>query len=309
MRWTHGWVVACLAALILCLNPASATPKRVVSTFLCTDEYVFRLEPRDRIAALSFEATDRTPVVSTIADAANGIPTIRPSAETVLNYRPDLVVMYQFTMPELHAQLARIGVPVLDVPWANSLADVRRITAMLGDKLGARDRAGALLKEMDTKIAAARAAAPHPSVDTLIYEPNGYASSGGVTAEIMTLSGLKDISSGMGLTRLDTLPIESVIAHPPELVILSGDRHTQNSRADLVQHHPALRALEGRSHVAWARLTPLLCPGPWSLDAAAVFTALGKQARSNTHLSSPASVDAPASARGKGTQAPRGAAP
>jgi len=292
MRWAHGWVAACLAALILVMNPAIAAPKRVVSTFLCTDEYVFRLVPRDRIAALSFEATDRNPVVSTIADAASGIPTIRPSAETVLNYRPDLVVMYQFTMPELHAQLARIGVPVLDVPWANSLADVRRITAMLGEKLGARDRAGALLKEMDAKIAAARAAAPHPPVVTLIYEPNGYASSGGVTTEIMTLSGLKGVSPELHLTRLDTLPIESVIAHAPELVILSGDRHTQNSRADLVQHHPALSALEGRSYVAWARLTPLLCPGPWSLDTAATFTTLAAEARKAN--SSPAK-------RGRGT--------
>jgi iron complex transport system substrate-binding protein len=279
MRWTHSWVAACLAALILGTNPAFAAPKRVVSTFLCTDEYVFRLLPRERIAALSFEATDRNPVVSTIADAAQGLPAIRPSAETVLNYRPDLVVMYQFTMPELHAQLARIGVPVLDVPWANSLADVRRITAMLGEKLGARDQAGTLLKEMDAKIATARAAAPRPPVATLIYEPNGYASSGGVTADIMTLSGLKDVAPGLRLTRLDTLPVESVIAHAPELVILSGNRHTQNSRADLVQHHPALRALEGRSDVAWAQLTPLLCPGPWSLDAAATFTALGDKAR------------------------------
>ncbi len=280
MRQTHGWVAACLAALILGPDPAPAAPKRVVSTFLCTDEYMFRLVHHDPDrTALSFEAADRNPVVSTIADAAQGIPAIRPSAETVLNYRPDLVVMYQFTMPELHAQLARIGVPVLDVPWANSLADVRRVTAMLGDRLGARDRAVALLKEMDAKIAAARAAAPHPPVATLIYEPNGYTSSGGMTVEIMTLSGLKDAAPGLRLTRLDTLPVESVIAHPPELVILSGDRHTQNSRADLVQHHPALRALEGRSRVAWARLTPLLCPGPWSLDAAATFTALAAEAR------------------------------
>jgi iron complex transport system substrate-binding protein len=279
MRRTHGWVAACLASLILGLGPAASAPRRVVSTFLCTDEYVFRLVPRDRIVALSFEATDRFPVVSTIADAAHGMTAIRPSAETVLTLKPDLVVMYAYTMPELHAALMRSGTPFLDVPWANSLADVRRITTMLGGKLGARDRAAALLKDMDAKIAAARRAAPHPPVRTLIYEPNGYASSGGVTAEIMTLSGLLDGAPGMKLTRLDTLPVESVIAHAPELLILSGDRHAANSRADLVQHHPALRALEGRSFVAWTKLTPLLCPGPWSLDAAEAFTSLGKQAR------------------------------
>jgi iron complex transport system substrate-binding protein len=305
MRKTHGWVAACILGLTLTANPAASAPKRVVSTFLCTDEYVFRLVPRGHIAALSFEATDRNPVVSTIADTARDIPAIRPSAETVLTLKPDLVVMYAFTMPELHAALARTGTPFLDVPWANSLADVRRITTMLGETLGAPDRAAALLRDMDKKIEEGERAAPRPPVATLIYEPNGYASSGGVTAEIMTLSGLRDAAPGMKLTRLDTLPVENLIAHPPALLILSGDRSKQNSRADLVQHHPALRALEGRSFTAWAQLTPLLCPGPWSLDAAATFTALGQRA----HLSSPASVDAPASTRGKGTQVSKGAEP
>ncbi len=279
MHRAHGWGAAFCLGLFLFSNQAVAAPQRVVSTFLCTDEYVFRLLPRERIAALSFEATDRRPVVSTIADAAAGIPAIRPSAETVLSFDPDLVVMYSGTMPSLHAELARAGVDVLDVPWAASLADVRRITAMLGEKLGAEKRAAAMLSRMDSAIAQAKAAAPKPPVRTLIYEPNGYATAGGVTDEIMALSGLTDVAPELRPTRTDTLPVESVIARAPELLILSGERAMPNSRADLVQHHPALAAV--KSHVAWTKLTPLLCPGPWSLDAAATFTALGAQARSS----------------------------
>lgn len=277
MRRTHGWAATALGVLILAANPAFAAPKRVVSTFLCTDEYVFRLLPRERIAALSFEATDRDPVVSTIADAARGIPAIRPSAETVLGFAPDLVVMYEGTMPILHAQLAHAGVAVLDVPWGNSLADVRRITAMLGDKLGAPERARALLAEMDRKIPHA----PGAPVRTLIYEPNGYASSGGITAEIMKLSGLADVAPELRPTRTETLPVETVITRAPQLLILSGDANARNSRADMVQHHPALAAFHGT--VAWAKLTPLLCSGPWSMDAAATFTAL----RAKTESPSP----------------------
>jgi iron complex transport system substrate-binding protein len=273
MRRTHGWAAAAVAASILAANPAFAAPKRVVSTFLCTDEYVFRLLPRERIAALSFEATDRHPVVSTIVDAARGIPTIRPSSEAVLGFAPDLVVMYEGTMPILHAQLARAGVAVLDVPWANSLADISRITTMLGDKLGAPERAKALLAEMDRKI-------PHGSgapVRTLIYEPNGYASSGGITGEIMKLSGLSDAAPELHPTRTETLPVETVITRAPQLLILSGDANAWNSRADMVQHHPALAAFRG--YTAWAKLTPLLCPGPWSMDAAETFVRLGAKAR------------------------------
>ena len=281
MRKLHGWVAATLTALILSTNPTASAPRKIVSTFLCTDEYVWRLVPHEDIAALSFEASDRQPVVSTIADAVTraGTPTIRPSAETVLPFKPDLVVMYAGTMPQLHAQLVRTQVPVLDVPWANSLVDVRNVTKMLGEKLGAPDRAAQMLAEMDRKIADAKARALRPPVKTLIYEPNGYSSTGGMTDEIMTLAGLRNVASDLSPTRLSTLPVETVIARAPELVILSGDPREQNARANLVQHHPALRALDGRSETAWTQLTPLLCPGPWSLDAAAKFEKLGEAAR------------------------------
>ncbi len=137
LRWT--W----LAVLLALAAPAEAQPHHVVSVFLCTDEYVFRLLPRDRIAALSVLAGDKHPVVSTIADKVQGIALIRPDAESVLSKHPDLVVMYQGTNPRLVAQLKSAGVSILEVPWANSLADVRRVTIMLGEKLGAEDRARA----------------------------------------------------------------------------------------------------------------------------------------------------------------------
>ena len=279
MRRAHGWVAGLLAGLILSTASMASPPHRIVSTFLCTDEYVFRLVPRAHIAALSFEATDRFPVVSTIADEAAHMHVLRPSAETVLELAPDLVVMYAGTMPALHAALARANVKVLDVPWAGSLADIRRVTTLLGEKLGAPDRARKLLAAMDAQIAAARARAPSPPVRTLIYEPNGYSATGGMTGELMTLSGLSDTGAALGHTRLDTLPIEAVIAHPPELLILSGDPEVMNSRADLVQHHPALATLKDRTMIAWAGLTPLLCPGPWSANAAAMFSELANRAR------------------------------
>ncbi|MBV8977416.1 MAG: ABC transporter substrate-binding protein [Alphaproteobacteria bacterium] len=279
MRLLHGWIVLCLASAVPAGASPAASPGRVVSTFLCTDEYVFRLLPRNHIAALSFEATDRHPVVSTIADVAKGIAAIRPSAEGVLSLRPDLVVMYRDTMTPLHAQLAAAGVRILDVPWATSLGDVRRITHWLGGTLGARARADALLAQMDRALAHARAVAPRPPVRTLIYEPNGYATSGPLVGELMSAAGLVDTAPQLRLTRADTLPLEAVIAKAPELLILNGNPNAANTRAALVQHHPALAALSGNSKVAWADLVPLLCPGPWSVEIAPILADLGRQAR------------------------------
>ena len=51
------------------------------------------------------------------------------------------------------------------------------------------------------------------------------------------------------------------------------------ARAYAVLHHPALKALAGRTHMEFAKLTPLLCPGPWSLDSAETLVKLGRAAR------------------------------
>ncbi len=257
----------------------AAPPQRVVSTFLCTDEYVFRLVPREHIAALSFEAGDRHPVVSTIADRVGGIAQIHPSTETVLDFKPDLVVMYAGTNARLHANLKALDVPILDVPWDNSLADIRRTTRWLGGKFGAPDKAAAMIAAMDARLAAARRAAPRPPVRTLIYEPRGYATIGAVTQELMTLAGLVNAAPAYRADRTGAVAVEDVIATAPQLLIFSGRRHVQNARADLILHHPALAALDGRTLSAWDPLTPLLCPGPWSADAAASFAALGRKAR------------------------------
>jgi iron complex transport system substrate-binding protein len=250
-----------------------------VSTFLCTDEYVFRLVPRAHIAALSFEAGDSHPVVSTISDRVGGIVQIHPSTETVLNLHPDLVVMYESTMPRLHANLLALGVPVLDVPWSNSIGDIRKTTLMLGDKLGAREQAQAMLSEMDAKLAAVRSSAQRPAVRALLYEPNGYASTDPVTQDLMRAAGLVDAAPGLRPTRSGTIPVEAVIAAAPELLVFSGNRAAKDSHAVLVQHHPALVSLEGRTYSAWASLLPLSCPGPWSADAAKTFSDLGRKAR------------------------------
>src|SRR5581483_12332999 len=159
MRFMHAsHVLAIFFAGLCAAQAAIAAPQHIVSAEVCTDEYVFRLLPRDRIAALSYLAADRHPVVSTIVDRVKGIPLVHENAEEILSHHPDLVVTYQGVDQKLHALLQAAGVPVLDVPWANSLADVRAVTRMLGDAFGERARAEALLREMDAKLAAARAA-------------------------------------------------------------------------------------------------------------------------------------------------------
>ncbi|HEX2591877.1 MAG TPA: ABC transporter substrate-binding protein [Rhizomicrobium sp.] len=278
MQLKHGWHVLFLAAAILAVRPATAEPHRVVSINLCTDEYVFRLVPRANIAALSFLAGDKNPIVSTIADQVGGLRRIRQTTEEVLALNPDLVVLDAVTNARVREHLERAHIPLLEVPFAATLADVRKVTAMLGERLQARAKAAALLAQMDRDIATAAKRAPHPRVRALIYEPNGYATGGGVTEELMRRSGLANAAPTLKPTRLGTVPIEAIVASAPELLILAGQPGAQRSRADLILHHPALRALR-HTHVEWANTNPLLCPGPWSAQTAVTFADLARKTR------------------------------
>jgi iron complex transport system substrate-binding protein len=273
---------ACAIAAALWLAPAAGaerTPNRVVSISVCTDEYVFRLLPRSRIAALSFLAGDRHPVVSTIADRVRGIRLIRQTAEEILSARPDVVVMDQGAQARVRAILSEARIPVIDVPWANDIADVRRVTRDLAARLDARDAGERLLANMDARLAAARAIAPKPAVRALIYEPNGYTVSGGIADAIMDASGLINAAPAMRMARNGTIPVEEVVARAPELLILGTEAGHRDSRAREVQLHPAFAAIRRRTHSVWLSTTPLLCPGPWSALAADGFARAAREAR------------------------------
>jgi len=94
----------------------------------------------------------------------------------------------------------------------------------------------------------------------------------------MGVAGLVNAAPGLRPTRTGTIPVEAIIAAAPDLLILSGHR-VADSRATLVLHHRALAALQGRTYSAWAPLAPLLCPGPWSADAAETFSDLAAKSR------------------------------
>lgn len=284
-RWIEWTVKSGMAVIVLLMTgvPALADPRRVVSTDLCADEYVFRLVPKAHIAALSWLAGDRSPVVSTIVDEVNGIDLIRPSTEDVLALRPDLVVMFEGSNPRLRSHLAEAGIRIVDVPYADSLAEVRAATTKLGSELGNSHGADTLLAQMEGDLAVARMHAANPRVATLIYEPNGYATAGTLLNEILSAAGLANAAPTLNPTRAGTIPVEAVVAAAPRLLILNGNALAARSQAELVLHHPALAALRSGTLMVSLAMTPLLCAGPWSAHLAPDLAAEGRAANAHLH--------------------------
>jgi iron complex transport system substrate-binding protein len=138
-------------------NAASPVPveppvraMRIVSLDYCADQYVLKLVGRDRILALSPDATRD---FSYMRAAARGMPKVAPRAEDVLVLKPDLVVRSYGGGADAGAFFARAGVPVLQLGYAEDLAGVRRVLLETASGLGEDSRGEQVAREMDARVA------------------------------------------------------------------------------------------------------------------------------------------------------------
>lgn len=263
-------IVACSVATAAAVASASAQPpakpQRIVSINLCTDQLLLDLVSRDRIQAVSHLAADRN--VSAAHDAARGLPTTRGEAETVLGFDPDLVLAGSFSTPATVALLERIGRRVVKVGLASDLEGIRSSVRQVAEAVGELERGDAVIAAFDRRITAAAAKASPPmgprshgglrsggQPAALTYQVNGLASgSGSLMDSALTAAGFRNHARALGLGAGGSLPLEALLAVPPDLLVLSGPVDEYRTVVADNLRHPALAALR--------RATPSLVL-PW----------------------------------------------
>lgn len=261
--------VASMAALMPIA--AKAGPVRVVSLNLCTDQLALALLPRDRIAALSFLAAD--PGLSALSGQVGDIPLVQGMAEEVLPLAPDLVLAGTFTTRPTIALLRARGVPVLEVGLVQDFDGIRAQIRQVATALDVTARGEQMITAMDATLRAARAPAGRQGrLRVLSLAPGAFtAGSGTLSDAVMRAAGLINYAADKGLAGYGYLPVETVAADPPDLLISNTDEGGRPSLNGQVLAHPAL----DRSVPAAAR--PQVpgklwtCGGPFTADAVAIL--------------------------------------
>jgi iron complex transport system substrate-binding protein len=232
MFWALAW-----------LTPAEATPRRIVSLNLCTDEILLDLVPHDRIAAVSHLAAD--PLVSTVAGRAAGLPVTRGEAESVLALNPDLVLAGTFTTPATLELLERVGQRVVRVPLASDIAGIRGAIAQVAAAVGEEAKGHAIVSAFDAAITAARSVATSSlAPSALVYQVNGLsAGSGSLADSVIRAAGLSNHATTLGIGAGGQLALEVLVASPPDLVVLSGPADAYRTVVADNLRHPALHSV------------------------------------------------------------------
>ncbi|MBI1213199.1 MAG: ABC transporter substrate-binding protein [Alphaproteobacteria bacterium] len=252
-------------AVAFALTPAvQAKPQRVVSTNVCADQLALLLAP-ERVVSVSFNAPD--PAISNFAEQAKGIPTNAARAEEIVLLKPDLILgdVYEGARVTRFAEVS--GIPVQLVGAGSSIADVRQIIRDAAGALGEKARGEAAIAEMDARLSAI----PRDPrvVRALVYEPSGITSGKGtLTDELLRAAGLKNVAPELMHGSYGAVPLEMVIETAPDLLVLDDSYNGSQSIAQRLLHHPAFRALKGRTRVMSIPSRLWLCPGPWVAEAA-----------------------------------------
>ncbi len=236
-------------------------PTRVVSAVLAADEILVDLIPRAswkaRLRALSPLAFD--PRYSHIVSRVRGVLTpFGEEMESLLELRPDLVILATYNRPELAVALERAGVRTFVLPDIRSLEDVAIVIGLLGRLTGYEVEAARLTAEFRSerrRLADLRRLgspwAPRNGARVINYDPEGVLfASGTMFDALVAEAGGLNLASAKGLQGWSRVSAELLAGMRPDWIVVGQ----ADSRGDLVagdvresavwKHIPAAR--EGR---------------------------------------------------------------
>lgn len=241
-------------AISLATGSSAATPMRVASLNLCTDELVLSLARPGQIVSVTHLSHDARE--SALWRQARRYRANDGSLMAVATLRPDLVLAMGGGGRDRELIARAIGARLVVLPYPEKLDDVEAAIAQVAGALGRLDAGRRLIGE----IRAARLSAPKRSLDAIYLAGGGRSlSADGLGAQWLGLAGLRQRSLKGG-----QIDAETMLTHPPALLVRSNYRSDQNSREQQWLTHPALRrvhapqvATDGRR---WTCMGPTLLP-------------------------------------------------
>ena len=236
----------------------------IVSLNPCSDAVL--AEVADPAQLLAISSYSHNPASSSIDLAkARRFRAVSGSLEEVLALRPDLVIADQFLPPATAHALREQGIALAQLPIAASVAESKAQVQRLADLSGHRERGGVLNARIDAALARA---APSPGAEPIaavVWQSGGIVPGpGSLIGDLLRRTGFRNLSAARGMKQADVLPLEAMLADPPQVILAAGN---VLGNEDRLLAHPALAALQGTRR---ARFDPQLlwCGGPTIIRAA-----------------------------------------
>ncbi|GMM92982.1 ABC transporter substrate-binding protein [Qipengyuania sp. MTN3-11] len=226
----------------------------IVSLNPCTDAILAELMGPERLLAISHYSQDPRATSMDIARARRFRAT-GGTVEEVLALDPDVVVASSFLAPATRAALEELGIAVTTVGIAasvdDSIAQIRQLADLSGEQAAG--------ERLAARVAAAARPVAGPRRTAVLWQAGGIVPGGdALVSELLDRAGFDNHTAARGLGQASYLPLEQVLADPPDLLLVAG--------SEVGQSHPALERVPDMRR---ARFDPSLvyCGGPTIIRA------------------------------------------
>ena len=215
---------------------------RVVSQSVGTDDLLLALADPGQIAALSHLSRD--PAFSLGSGPTPAHAALKTSdAESVLVFRPDLVLAASFTQPATLALLRRSGLQLVVIERFDTLDDVYQNLRTVGAALGHPERAEAVIADSKQRVQALAAKLAGVKLVRALAVSTYPFTAGAQTTfqDLCEHAGALNVAAQAGLVGHAPTPEEKLLTWGPEVLIASGEEG--DGLAARLQQLPAYQAL------------------------------------------------------------------
>lgn len=243
----------------------AAPPQRVVTVNLCLDQLAMRLAAPGQLVGVSYLARSRR--TSVLAEQARDIPTVRGTAESILDLRPDLVVFDATAHANVKRLVRTAGVPILELPWAASLEEAQTLIGRMADALGRQEQGRDLIAAMQARQQELTRPGAPSAVAAVLQANLRTTGKGSLMDELLRLTGYRNLATEEGISAYGRFSMEAVLAGQPDLVIFDGESNDEPARATSFVNHPAIRTLSRHARILSLPIRYTVCAGPENLEA------------------------------------------
>jgi iron complex transport system substrate-binding protein len=280
MKRAAGLILGALASA--CAGPAPVPDTgRIVSTNPCLDAILVELVPPERIAAISHYSQEPRSSSMPVA-LARRFRATSGTAEEVIALEPGLVLASSFTAPATLTAYQRLGLKVATFGTAATIEENRQQVREIAQAVGAPERGEALVARIDRAVAEAAPPDPkRPSALLWLGGSNLVNGHGTLIDDMLGRAGFRNASADYGVTQTGVLPLELVVARPPQVVLTPERRAGADEESRRIAlRTEALSASHARVKIGHFPEQLFYCGGPTIVPAMQRLAAIRKQVTS-----------------------------
>lgn len=223
-------------------------PTKILPITRSLAETVIDLVGPERVLAINDESVADNSFIKEKARKVKNITGKSPSVETIMGYKPDLVVMPNNSDVTKIKVLRSAGLKVLVTTTPYNLPDMKKRVAFVAEALHAEEQGKVLLAKIDEKLAALHkcreTVKDKPRVLLAFSKDGAFGRAGGLLDNFCKESGIKNGAADRGLKRLGHLSKEQVIEVNPDIVLLPKSLSGDNKIAEEIANDPAYQNLK-----------------------------------------------------------------